>query len=126
MMRINSGPVARVFVGVVALVGAACGGGDDDALDEPPGDCTPVATAGAVVNQDSLKFEPNTLCVTTGREVVFTNSENALHTVTIEGKNESGTMKKGDDFRWTPAQAGAYKITCEFHPQMKAVVTALP
>ena len=58
-----------------------------------------------------------------GDIVYFKNSETALHTVTIEGKNESGNMKKDAVFTWTPKTAGEYKITCDFHPQMKATIT---
>ena len=53
----------------------------------------------------------------------FKNSESALHTVTINGKNESGNMRKGDLFSWTAGAAGEYKITCDYHPQMNATIT---
>ena len=115
--------------GALAMLAVACGGGDDDDDDTggtTPANCTPVPAESAVVDQDGLKFKPSTLCVKTGQEVLFKNSETAIHTVDIEGKNESGTMRKGDEFRWTPPQAGAFDITCEFHPQMKAIITVVP
>ncbi len=105
-----------------AVVAAACGGGDDDDDDGGNGnvDCTLVSAAEAEVDQDNLKFVPNTLCVAAGQEVLFKNSESAIHTVTIEGENLSGTMREDDEFRWTPEGTGSYDITCDFHPQMKA------
>ena len=112
----------------LAVLSVACGGGDDDDDDAgngTPASCTPVAAEGAVVDQDGLKFKPSTLCVKAGQEVLFKNSETAIHTVDIDGKNESGNMRKGDEFRWTPPKPGAYDITCEFHPQMKAIITVL-
>ncbi|MBE0609128.1 MAG: cupredoxin domain-containing protein [Dehalococcoidia bacterium] len=114
---------------LVAGVTAACGGGDDD----DSGNGTVAATAttstqvtvpeGApVIDQDKLKFIPGELKVKVGEKVYFTNSETALHTVDINGKNESGNMKKGDVFTVEFPTAGEYKVTCTYHPQMKATI----
>ena len=106
-----------------ALIALACGGDDGG---EPSSEaCTPVAPGQAVVDQHSLKFVPTSLCVAAGQEVLFKNSESAIHTVNIEGDNLSGTMRKGDEFRWTAPATGAYDITCEFHPQMRAQITVV-
>lgn len=109
---------------------AACGGDDDDdtgsttatvAGGEPAEGEIP---AGAPeVDQDNLKFSPTELTTTAGTKVYFKNSETALHTVTINGEDLSGNMKKNDVFVWTAGPAGEYKITCEYHPQMKATIT---
>ena len=107
----------------VALLAGACGGGDDD---EATGRATSVAgvpDGAAYVDQDGLKFNPSSLTVSGGEPVFFKNSETTVHTVTINGKNESGTMKADQVFEWTPPGPGEYKITCEFHPQMKATLT---
>lgn len=125
-MIVGKYAVRLAVAGMALLANVACGGGDDDAGDGRATACAPVAAADAVVDQDSLRFSPNTLCVSPGQEVLFRNSESTIHTVTIEGKNESGTMKKGDEFRWTPPEPGRFDITCEFHPQMKAIVTVFP
>jgi plastocyanin len=115
-----------VLLGVLtmsALLLSACGGDDDD------GSTTATATTGgngAAVNeidQNNLAFKPDKLTIKAGEDVLFLNSETAIHTVNINGKNESGTMKKGDELRWTFTNAGEYKITCDFHPQMKATIT---
>ncbi|MGH7752127.1 MAG: cupredoxin domain-containing protein [Gemmatimonadales bacterium] len=111
---------------VVALVlaAAACGGGgDDDGAEGPAADCTPVSSDAAHVDQDNLKFSPSELCVVTGQEITFKNSESAIHTVSLDKENLSGTMKQGDEFRWTAAEAGTYQFTCDFHPQMKASIS---
>ncbi len=126
---------------------AACGGDDDSSATTPTtaatqpagspaasatkGAASPAASAGAVtipagapeVDQDGLAFKPTELKAKSGEKVYFKNSESALHTVTINGKNESGNMKKGDIFVWTSGPAGEYKITCDYHPQMKATIT---
>jgi plastocyanin len=123
--------VARVTAGLVlfGLSGAfaACGGGGDDSTtadgtQKPSGN--PSIPAGSpYIDQDNLAFKPSKLTVKVGDKVYFDNSESALHTVTINGKNESGTMKKGAIYVFTAPAAGTYKITCDFHAQMNATLT---
>jgi plastocyanin len=125
------GAIAAALLTVGAF--AACGGGDDSTKG---GDTTKPAasptSAGKVevpagapeIDQDNLTFKPDKLTVKAGDKVYFKNSETALHTVTIDGKNVSGNMKKGDVVVWTAATAKTYKITCDYHPQMNATITA--
>ena len=124
-LRRGAGATLTGLVLGVALLAAACGGGGDDD-DESTGRATSVAgvpDGAAFVDQDGLKFHPSSLTVPGGEKIFFKNSETTVHTVTINGKNESGTMKADAVFEWTPPAAGEYKITCEFHPQMKATIT---
>ncbi|MGI8925658.1 MAG: cupredoxin domain-containing protein [Tepidiformaceae bacterium] len=107
---------AAVALGVI-LGAAACGGGGDSG---PPAN---IPVGAPHIDQDDLAFEPNRLTVGSGEQVYFTNSETALHTVTIDGKKASGNMRKGDVFAWPAPAPGTYRITCDFHPQMKATVT---
>ena len=129
---------ATLALASVALIGlaAACGGDDESAtptqagIPTSPGGSAPAPGGAAVpagapmVDQDNLAFKPDKLTVKAAEKVYFKNSESALHTVTINGKNESGNMKKGDVFVWAPATAATYTITCDFHPQMTAKLTA--
>lgn len=119
-------------VALAASVAVACGGDDDDTNGGANGNGGTTATstpavsvpAGApVIDQDKLKFIPGELKVKVGEKVYFTNSETALHTVDINGVNESGNMKKGDVFIFEFPAAGEYKVTCSYHPQMKATIT---
>ena len=131
---------ATLALTALALFGlaAACGGDDKTSTPtsaaiptSPTGSNSPAATAGAgtipagaaEIDQDGLAFKPDKLTVKTGEKVYVKNSESALHTFTVNGKNESGNMKKGDVFAWAPPAAGTYKITCDFHPQMNATIT---
>lgn len=129
------GPV--LAIGLIS--GVACGGGDDD--DAPAatatkpaasGATTPAATGGKIteipagapeVDQDNLAFIPTTVKAKVGEKIYFKNSETALHTVTIDTKNVSGNMKKGDIIAWSSDKAGSFKVTCDYHPQMKATIT---
>lgn len=99
---------------------AACGGGGSS---EPGPRPAAVPADAPFVDQDNLKFLPNNLTAEVGETIYFHNAETALHTVTINGTNESGNMRKNDLFEWAAAEAGTYKITCDFHPQMKATIT---
>ena len=123
-----------LLVASAALIGGAamaCGGGDDDDANGN-GDGAATATSAPEVtvpegapfiDQDKLKFIPTELTVKAGEKVYFKNSETALHTVTINGVDESGNMKKNDIFVFEFPNAGEYKITCEYHPQKKATIT---
>lgn len=123
---------------LIAGVAAACGGDDNSKSD--PTATIPAQTgattaaspatgngndAGTVaeIDQDNLTFKPGKVTVKAGEKILFKNSETALHTVTINGKNESGNMKKNEKFVWTAPKAGEYKVTCDYHPQMNATIT---
>lgn len=108
--------IALVCLATALSLVVACSSGDGADATREPG-------APAEIDQDNLKFTPSSLTVASGEVVTFKNSETAVHTVTINGKNESGTMKKDATFLWTPPAPGTYKITCDYHPQMKATVT---
>jgi len=131
--RLALAPAMLLVIGAAA----ACGGDDDAATKTTaPADTTAVATTtatsaspsaaasgGAEIDQDNLAFNPGKLTVKSGEKVTFKNAESALHTVDINGKNESGNMKKGAILEWTAGAPGQYKITCEYHPQMNATIT---
>ncbi len=110
-------------------VASACGGGDSSSS----GGTTPGAgktTAPKVtvppgapeMDQINLTFTPDKITAKVGENVYFKSSETTIHTVNVNGKNISGNMKKGDVVIWKASAAGEYKITCDYHPQMKATV----
>ncbi len=117
--------VAPVLPALAAL--GACG---DDDSDGGTGSSIPDATgvdaipAGApLIDQDNLTFLSGELTVAPGATVYLKNSEAAVHTVTIEGKNVSGVMRQDDTLAWTPPGPGTYRVTCDYHPQMRATIT---
>jgi len=110
----------------LAAVGACSDDDDGAAQGAPIPDATTVGAipAGAsLIDQDNLTFIPKDLTVQPGTTVYLKNSEVAVHTVTIEGKNVSGAMKKDAMLAWIPPSAGTYQITCDYHPQMRATIT---
>ena len=123
--------VLLFVVVVTAGAAAACGG------KASPGSSTGSATAtagssvtipdgAAVIDQQDLTFKPGTVTVKTGGQIYFKNSEATFHTVTIQGKNISGIMKKGSIVVWTAPAPGTYKVGCDYHPQMHATITVTP
>jgi plastocyanin len=113
--------LAAVAFAAVLTAGIACGG-DDDGDGTAPAN-TQVPAGAPHIDQDGLAFKPKELTAKVGDSVYFTNSETAVHTVTINGTNESGTMKHNDVFAWKPPAAGEYKVTCDFHLKMRATIT---
>jgi plastocyanin len=114
----------------VGLVASACGGGDDSgSSSKPSGGATKAGAnvtvpAGAPqIDQQDLAFKPDKITISVGQQLYFLNSETAIHTVNINGKNISGNMKKGDVVIWSTNTAGEYKVTCDYHPQMHATIT---
>lgn len=115
---------------VAASVAAACGAGDE-ATPEPSLGTNAVATPRedkvhtdhqAEIDQKNMKFIPERVSVKVGETVLIKNSEAAIHTGNINGKNVTGNMKKGDATTWTATEPGEYAVTCEYHPQMKATI----
>lgn len=88
---------------------------------------TPIASGevpqGApLIDQLDLKFIPNSVTMKLTDLLYLKNSESAIHTVTINGKNVTGNMDKDRLMAWVPPAVGTYKVTCDFHPQMKATI----
>ncbi len=116
--------ILGIGLAAVAAVGllAGCSGGETGGGEPGPRPSAVPADA-PFVDQDGLKFLPNTLTAAVGQTIYFHNAESAIHTVTINGTNESGNMRRDDIFEWAPTAAGTYRITCDLHPQMKATLT---
>ena len=83
----------------------------------------------AVLDQFSKAFVPETLFVRVGQPVIFKNSEDQLHNVTVV-RMRTGTgvfnisQNQGDVHTHTFEQAGEYDVSCDVHPGMRATVVA--
>jgi plastocyanin len=109
--------VVASVVAVAGLLAAACGSSQKpDFSGQLPEDAPHI-------DQDALRFKPNELTVAAGEQVYFTNSETALHNVTVDGDTLSGNMQRGDVFVHTFESPGTYQITCTFHAQMRSTIT---
>jgi plastocyanin len=85
-----------------------------------------VAWAGAqIVDQKNLKFSVELLRISADDVVVFNNSDDAAHDITISGEGlsvNSGLQHPGDAFKVRLVKPGVYKVTCGVHPRMKMTV----
>ncbi len=96
----------------------------------PAGDATPAADSGEAATEgnavDIIDFGfPETLEVSVGTTVTWTNQDTAPHTVTSEPAGDvfnSGKLDQGDTFSFTFEEAGTYEYYCEYHANMKGTV----
>jgi plastocyanin len=96
---------------------------------EPVEGALPLPEGGAVMDQFSKAFVPDTLFVRVGQPVTFKNSEDQLHNVTVI-RSRTGTgvfnisQNQGELHTHTFEQAGEYEVSCDVHPGMRAVIVA--
>jgi nitrite reductase (NO-forming) len=84
---------------------------------------------GAELNTAGPGYSPATITVVIGvnNTVVWTNDDNAPHTVTTVNKGfDSGYMNIGARFTYTFTTPGTYQYTCSYHPWMKGTVIVKP
>lgn len=95
---------------------------------EPTGGA-PIPEGHAVMDQFSKAFVPETLFVRVGQPVVFKNSEDQLHNVTVV-RTRTGTtifnisQNQGDVHTHTFDHPGEYDVTCDVHPGMRGMLVA--
>ncbi|AMO25018.1 hypothetical protein GCM10027034_05540 [Ramlibacter solisilvae] len=75
-----------------------------------------------VVTMEGMKFEPATLRVKTGDQVVWRNKDLVPHTATAAGKFDSGQVGAGKSWSWKAAARGQHDYVCTYHPGMKGSV----
>ena len=85
-------------------------------VDIPPGALFPACDA------DYSCFDPSTVTVDVGDEVVWTNSDTVLHTVTDPDGAFDGWMLPGEEFAFAFDTPGTYAYGCTVHPWARGVV----
>ena len=68
---------------------------------------------------------PSDLQINVGDTVVWTNNGQTAHTVTSDSEYELGSspLNFGNSYSHTFTSAGTFAYHCEFHPQMRGVIT---
>ena len=88
---------------------------------------TPVATVTVkiVEKNEKYSFQPGTLNIKVGTQVIWTNTSDASHTVTSDAGafNTTSPIAKGQTFMFLFTQAGTFKYHCNIHPYMVATIT---
>lgn len=96
----------------------------------PVAAATPAGDAAAAVSETrvniiDLAFEPATITVSMGTEVVWTNTGQLPHTVTADDIG-SDVLNSGQEFRHTFTEAGTVDYFCAIHPGMTGRVVVEP
>lgn len=75
------------------------------------------------VNIQGFDFQPQTLNVEVGTTVVWTNKDDAAHTVTSKGNVfDSGNLSNNESFEFTFNEPGAFDYLCRIHRDMTGQV----
>ena len=129
--------LVTVVTMVLGMLAAACGGGDTAAPKSTAATSTPRPTAlptqaGKTVGADIKNVKHLDLSIEVGTTVVWTQRDNNVHTTTSgspgnpTGLWDSDPMRKGDTFKHTFTQVGAFPYFCEIHGSiMTATVTVV-
>ncbi len=87
-----------------------------------PGYAAPAYGSYAVKIQN-FTFIPSAFRIRAGQTIVFTNYDNAAHTVTADNRSfDSGTIGAGANWTSTFRKPGIYPFHCSFHPHMRATL----
>jgi plastocyanin len=79
--------------------------------------------ASADVKIDNFSFGPQTLTVSVGTTVVWTNRDDIPHTVvSTEGLFKSKVRDTDEKFSYTFTKAGTYPYFCSVHPKMTGTI----
>ncbi len=132
------------LVALIALTGAACGGGGNDS-----GGSTGGATGGAtgatggtaagctaanatdltgndpfVVTIQGLAFHPDCFAAKSASSITIENKDTVTHTFTIDGTQVDVTIPGGQTFKGDSAglAPGTYPFHCKIHSTMKGTV----
>lgn len=77
----------------------------------------------ASVKIDNFSFGPDTLTVSVGATVTWTNRDDVPHTVvSSDGVFKSKALDTDDQFSYTFTKPGAYPYFCSIHPKMTAKI----
>ena len=106
----------KLAIIVLALLGLAIGATarKSSAADNAP--------APVVIKIDNFSFTPQTLTVSAGTQVTWTNQDDIPHTVVSEDKTtfKSHALDTDEKFSFTFTKPGTYTYFCSIHPKMTA------
>ena len=122
-----------VVGGLVAMAAFASACGDDSS---PGGSDSDADTPAAGADQSTVraieegddprtgwKFDPASISVAAGTEIVFTNDGAEVHTATADdGSFDTGTLSSGGTASVTFDEPGTFTYKCSLHPWMTGEV----
>jgi plastocyanin len=130
---------------VAAFLLTACGGGETTTTSTPTATTQPtpaptpttlpsptptptptVVTVKIVEQNEMYSFQPATLTIKVGTQVVWLNTSDAPHTVTSDTAgtfSSPANITQNKTFEFTFTTAGTFPYHCSIHPYMKATIT---
>jgi len=86
----------------------------------------PVRAANHAVAIAEFAFAPETLTITAGDTVTWTNEDAVIHTATsVNGAFDSGDLDQGESYTLTFTTPGTYDYLCTPHPMMTGRIVVL-
>lgn len=129
----GNGAPANSTSGTSGSSGSANGGGCSAAVQTTSvgeAGCSVPGTVGATIDSsDQLQWTPNTVTITAGQVVKFTNpaSNSVTHNVTINGQpklsSSNDYLAPGTTWEVKFTQAGTYPFQCTIHSGMSGTIT---
>jgi plastocyanin len=92
--------------------------------DNMTGNMTGNATGEEIVEVsiNDFAFDPESVTISTGDTVRWTNMDSANHTAT-GSTFDSGILEEGDSYEFTFTETGTFEYYCSIHPEMEGTVT---
>jgi plastocyanin len=82
----------------------------------------PALAADVVVIQKGRAFHPTDVTIARGTSVTFTNGDNFIHQIYVEGLFDSDEKAPGEILNETFPQSGTFRVRCHIHPIMRMTV----
>lgn len=96
---------------------------------EPVGQAAPSRALTATLAQQDKSFVPAVIAVPVGSTIDFPNKDTIFHNVfslSNPAPFDLGLYRSGDSKSRTFSQPGVYRVFCNIHPQMTAVIAVVP
>jgi plastocyanin len=115
LKHVNTGTLAFTM-----FVGLALSFAFTQSRDSETRESAPVKATKTEVAIDNFSFSPNTLTLSVGGTVTWTNHDNVPHVVSSADNQfkKSPLLKTGQSFSHTFATTGTYSYFCSIHPRM--------
>jgi plastocyanin len=114
LKHLNTGTLAFAMFVALALLSSTHG------KDSKTRGSAPVKAIKTEVAIDNFSFSPNTLTLSVGATVTWTNHDNVPHVVSSADNQfkKSTVLKTGQSFSHTFVTTGTYSYFCSIHPRM--------
>ena len=80
------------------------------------------AQTGTVIAQKNRRFTPATVTIPRGAALTFTNDDEFIHQVYVDGLFDSAEKAPGEKLTEAFSRSGTFEVKCHIHPKMKLVV----